>query len=673
MANELNLNQLEELRVQREQADVAYHGEDAPIMDDAEYDALCARISSMEVQNGVSPVRGVGSAPSARFLPAKHTMPMLSLDNAFEQSDLVRFDTLVRKTLPSPRYLSEPKVDGLSLSLTYENGVLVRASTRGDGATGEDVTANARRITNVPQQLVGADLPRVVDVRGEVYIGKADFTALNERQSAEGARLYANPRNAAAGAVRQINPEVTARRPLRFMAYAIGSWEGTPSPTTQESLLTVLRGWGFDIPSWVASDSIEGLMAAHQKLSDERMQVPYDIDGIVHKVDSMDARTRLGMSSRVPRWAIAHKFAPTKAITILNGIDFQVGRTGTLTPVADLEPVNVGGVLVSRATLHNAAHIRRLDLRPGDTVTIYRAGDVIPRVEGVVPGLRPEHSMPTDMPSTCPSCGGHIEEAEGGILKCYNVLSCPAQAVERIRHLASRDVWDIDGLGGGKVEDLVQSGMVKTAADLFRLHLSKDILVSREGWGERSVSLLLNALETRRELALDRFLSGLGIKEVGRTSGRLLAAKFLSWTAFRTAAENAVVGGDSGLSVLLSVEGIGPVVLSEITKFFLDDRLVAGLDDILSEVTILSQEPPAHSASAVAGMTLVFTGTLHSTTREKAEERARLLGAKVSSSVSKNTSLLIAGEAAGSKLAKAEALGVRVMTEEEWITLSGTE
>ena len=651
----------------RDEADTAYHTYDNPVMTDAEYDSLNARISKLEESAGFpARERGVGAAVAEGFRKVRHTVPMMSLSNAFTADDMRSFDASVRRIAgDNIRYTTEWKIDGLSISLLYIDGKLTTAVTRGDGSEGEDVTANIRTVRSIPLRLKG-EFPEEIEIRGEVYMEKEVFRRLNEAQAAAGNKLYANPRNAAAGAVRQLDAGETAKRKLSFIAYAIGHTKGSALFSTQAELLSGLRKWGFAVTEPVVSSDVTQLMDAHTRASLERAELPFDVDGVVHKVDTLALRDKLGASSRVPRWAIAHKFDPERGITRLRDIVVQVGRTGVLTPVAELEPVNIGGVVVSRATLHNADHISQLDLRIGDTVILYRSGDVIPRIESVVREHRPVNSEPFIMPVTCPSCGSHTEKEQGSpFIKCSNALSCPAQVTERIRHIASRDIYDIEGLGGEKIDELARAGLLHTTADLYRLKNHRDVITAMEGWGKRSVDILLSSIEARTQLPLHRFIAGLGIREVGRTTGKLLAAKFIEWEAFRNAA-CASVNNAFARNALLSVDGIGDVVLKEITAFFTDTAIMEGLDELLSFVTVLPHEQAEATGSPVHGITVVFTGTMERMSRPEMEADAEARGAKVSGSVSKKTGIVVYGPGAGSKLTKAEELGVRRMTEEEW-------
>lgn len=659
---------------------VAYHRDDTPVVDDATYDAAVQRVAALEerypgLADPESPTKTVGGPLAPGFSEVRHAKPMLSLSNGFTADDVRRFDAAIRKALGlagdvEVPYASEPKIDGLSLSLRYEHGVLLQAATRGNHETGEDVTANARTIGDIPQQL-GPDAPAVVEVRGEVYMSKADFAALNGRLQAAGAKLLANPRNAAAGSMRQLNPAVTAARPLRFFAYALGEVSGPVAPS-QSGLLAKLQDWGFQVaPEARSCLGVEQLLAHYDWVNTRRGTLPYDIDGVVYKLDNMAAQARLGMVSRAPRWALAHKFPAEQALTLLQDITIQVGRSGVLTPVARLAPVNVGGVMVSNATLHNADHIARNDIRIGDQVVVQRAGDVIPQVVRAVPEARPEAARPYAFPSSCPACGSAAHREEGGAFtRCSGGLACPAQAVEQIRHFASRDVFDIEGMGEGAVEDLHRLGYLHTPADIFRLHARAGELGQQEGWGKRSVSLLLDAIEARRTIDLHRFVTSLGIREVGRTMGHLFAAHYGTVDRWLEAMQAVGRGDAAAQADLDDIETVGPVIVREIAEWFGNPHNLDVVDDLLREVTVRPYVAPVVSAeSQVVGKRVVFTGTLEGMTRPEAEAEATRLGAKVSSSISKKTDILVVGADAGGKAEKAASIGVKMMTQAEWRAL----
>jgi DNA ligase (NAD+) len=663
------------LVARKREADIAYHGEDAPVMTDAEYDTLVLRLKEIETgQPDLShpATVSVGSAPKAGFAKVRHAVPMMSLDNAFSENEAASFVQRVLSETQRAEFMAEPKIDGLSLSLRYEDGVLVRAATRGDQAEGEDVTANAMTIRDIPRMLTHG-FPRVVEVRGEAFMSKEDFLSLNQRQAAAGQKTFANPRNAAAGSLRQMDPKITASRPLSFFAYSWGEWSES-MPDSQDKALDLFRYWGFKVAQEARiAVGEEGLIGYHRWIGNIRSSLPYDIDGVVYKLNDVRARQTMGATSRAPRWAIAHKFPAEEARTRLLGITVQVGRTGAMTPVAELEPVGVGGVIVARATLHNEDFIKANDIRVGDTVIVKRAGDVIPRVETVLRDSRPEGTVPWSFPDRCPVCGSAAARQQGeAAWRCTGGFSCSAQAVEHIRHLASRDYFDIEGLGEVVVQELFDAGYVKHPADLWRLKGRSKEIAAREGWGQASVSKLLEAIESRRTVGMDRFIAALGIRGVGRSSGKAFAAHYGSWAAFRADAQALARGDVTAPARMEAVEGIGPLTVADIREFFAETRNVEALDDLLREVTPSDFERPAAAGAALAGMTVVFTGTLERMTRDQAKELAEAHGAKVSGSVSKKTSLLVAGPGAGSKLAEAEKHGVRVVDEAAFLGMVGT-
>ncbi len=699
--------ELERLAREIAEHDRRYHGEDAPIISDADYDALRIRNAEIEARfpelvRADSPSRSVGSAPSGTFGKVVHAVPMLSLDNVFSDGDVRDFVASVRRFLAFPPegeivFTAEPKIDGLSMSLRYENRRLVTGATRGDGTTGENVTANVRTIADIPQTLPD-DAPDVVEVRGEVYMRRDDFFALQKRL-AETGQSIANPRNGAAGSLRQKDPEVTRTRPLRFFAYAWGQ-VSEPLGETQYDVVRRFGDWGFPVNDrMVRCHSVEELLAHYHKIEAERAEIPYDIDGVVYKVDRLDLQERLGFRSRSPRWATAHKFAAEKAMTVLNGIDIQVGRTGALTPVARLEPVTVGGVVVTNATLHNEDYIRGIgssgqpirdgrDIRVGDTVIIQRAGDVIPQILDIVPEKRPADSKPYEFPDVCPACGSHAVREEGeAVRRCTGGLICPAQAVERLRHFVSRNAFDIEGLGEKQIEFFFQAQdpalKVQSPADIFTLKARQANSLTRleniDGFGEISVRKLFAAIEDRRRIEFSRFLYALGIRHVGETNAKRLARHFLSFAAFRKAGEEAVPPagkGDPGNAAwqeLNGVNGIGSVVAEAIVDFFDEDHNRQAVDALLEQVTVLDEEPVGDVSSPVAGKTVVFTGALERMSRDEAKAMAEKLGAKVSGSVSKKTDLVVAGPGAGSKLKQATELGIEVIDEDGWLALVGRE
>ncbi|MBX5460441.1 MAG: NAD-dependent DNA ligase LigA [Steroidobacteraceae bacterium] len=675
---------------------IAYHNKryyqlDAPEISDAEYDALMQELRELEAAHPElmtpdSPTQRVGAAPSATFAKVRHSVPMLSLGNAFGEEDVRDFVERIRRFLRLPDseeivFTAEPKIDGLSMSLRYERGVLVTAATRGDGYEGEDVTANIRTLHDIPKKLKG-HVPEICEVRGEVYMTRAAFRALNEQQAAAGKPLYANPRNSAAGSVRQLDPKITASRALGFFAYSWGALSHMPA-TTQSGMLEWLKGCGFATnPLMRVCRSVEELLAFHNEIGLARASLDYEIDGVVYKVDRLDWQERLGFVSRNPRWAIAHKFPAEKAVTRLNDIDIQVGRTGTLTPVAKLEPISVGGVVVSNATLHNEDYIRSLDVRIGDFVTIQRAGDVIPQVLGVVLEKRPPHATPYEFPRKCP-CPLKTDVVreltatgeQGARSRCTGEFACPFQKTEHLRHFVSRLAFDIEGLGEKQIQLFYEKGWVRAPADIFRLKARREALENEEGFGEVSVRKLLNAIEARREISLERFIYALGIRQVGETTARALARGYGSWQAFHDAALRVAKGDVEARQEMDALDQIGDTVIDSIAAYFNEAHNVAIVEDLTGKdasgqplVRILDAERPAKD-SPIAGKTVVFTGSLEKMTREEAKALAERLGAKVSGSVSKKTDFVVAGAEAGSKLKKATELGVQVLDEQQFLDL----
>jgi DNA ligase (NAD+) len=686
--------------------DRRYYQDDAPTVSDAAYDALRRRYEAIEAQ--FPELRGmdslsekVGAAPSAKFAKVRHAVPMLSLGNAFADEEVEEFVARVRRFLglaadADLTFTAEPKIDGLSCSLRYENGVFMQAATRGDGFEGEDVTANVRTIGEIPQRLKGADVPAVFEVRGEVYMGHDAFAAINERQQEAGKPLFANPRNAAAGSLRQLDPKITASRPLRFFAYAWGevSEAGLPADT-QFGVIEAFKRWGLPTnPLTVRCHTAAELLAHYRLIGEQRAMLGYDIDGVVYKVDSLALQGRLGFVSRSPRWALAHKFPAQRAVTRLERIEIQVGRTGALTPVAKLTPVTVGGVVVSNASLHNEDYIRGIggngepirggvDIREGDWVVIQRAGDVIPQVVAVETERRPADARPYAFPTLCPACGSHAVREEGeAVRRCTGGLICPAQAVERIRHFVSRDAFDIEGLGEKQVQAFYEAGLVKQPADIFTLEARDSApgaltrLKNREGWGETSAKNLFAAIASRRQVPVNRFLYALGIRHVGETNAKRLLRHFATVDALRDTALAAIPPGEAhpkgneAWQEITGIEGIGAVVAEAVVDFFGEPNNQAAVEALLREVTPEPMEAVA-SAGAVSGKTVVFTGTLEKMTRDEAKAMAERLGAKVAGSVSKKTDYVVAGADAGSKLAKARELGVAVLSEDEWLALAG--
>ena len=665
--------------------DRRYHTEDAPTISDGDYDALRRKLVAMEAANpdfveDRSPSKTIGAKPSEKFAKVRHKVGMLSLGNAFADDEVEEFCARVRRFLgmkpEEPLAITaEPKIDGLSCSLRYEDGELVQASTRGDGQEGEDVTANVRTIGEIPHSLQGSP-PGMLDVRGEVYMTKDGFAGINTRQAEAGKPLYANPRNSAAGSLRQLDPTITAARPLRFFAYAWGEASHPPADT-QMGMIVAFARFGLPVnPLSALCHSTEELLAAYRRIEAERASLPYDIDGVVYKVDSVALQARLGFVSRTPRWAVAHKFPAERATTVLRRIEIQVGRTGSLTPVARLDPVTVGGVVVTNATLHNEDEIARKDVREGDTVLLQRAGDVIPQIIEVLKDKRPAGSEPYAFPHECPVCGAparrEIDGKTGRVdvrRRCSNGLSCPAQAIESLRHFASREAMDIEGLGDRQLEQFYQDGLVMTPADIFTLEArdkrSLKKLKDREGYGASSVKNLFASIDERRSVPVNRLLYSLGIRLVGRTNSRRLARRYGTFAAIRAIARAATPGSEAHAE-LVDIEGMGSAAADSLAAFFAsreNDRLV---DDLVAQVTDVPMEAVA-TQSPVSGKTVVFTGTLEKLTRDEAKAQAERLGAKVAGTVSKATDIVVAGLKAGSKLKKAAELGIETLTEDEWL------
>ncbi|WP_343502446.1 NAD-dependent DNA ligase LigA [Alloyangia pacifica] len=726
------------------QANVAYHTEDAPEISDADYDALKRRNFEIEerfpeLKRKDSPSEQVGAPLAEGFSKVRHAVAMLSLGNAFEPEEVEEFDARIRRYLgleggAGLAYTAEPKIDGLSLSLRYEQGVLVQAATRGDGTVGENVTANARTIADIPQHLV--DAPDVLEVRGEVYMSHEDFAALNERQEARGGKLFANPRNAAAGSLRQLDAEITRARPLRFFAYAWGELSGSLAETQMGSIER-LQALGFQTnPLTQLCDGPREMIAHYRKIEEQRATLGYDIDGVVYKVNDLALQGRLGFRSTTPRWAIAHKFPAELAWTRLEAIDIQVGRTGALSPVARLTPVTVGGVVVSNATLHNEDYIAgrdakgevirpdpeggAKDIRVGDWVQVYRAGDVIPKVADVDLGKRPEGAQPYVFPATCPECGSEAIREEGdAVRRCTGGLVCPAQAVEKLKHFVSRAAFDIEGLGAKQVEQFYRDGWIKEPADIFELKTrygsGMQQLKNREGWGEKSASNLFDAIDERRKIELNRVIFALGMRHVGEVVAKDLAKHYLGWAAMISAVDEAVPAVEryrkaeaavederkaaaaegrrariketqdavwaeepkvpqearAAWDDLVGIDGIGAIVAVSLVTSLHQEAERASVDRLVAHLDIQDAERPATEGSPVAGLTVVFTGSLEKMTRAEAKARAEALGAKVSGSVSKKTDIVVAGPGAGSKEAKAKELGVRLMDEDAWLALIG--
>jgi len=755
------------------QHDALYYSHDAPEISDAAYDALRARLLALEAQfpelaTAESPSQRVGAAPAEGFGKVRHGVPMLSLGNAFEAEDVTEFVTRVERFLGEKdiAFTAEPKIDGLSISIRYIDGQLTEAATRGDGAEGENVTANIRTIREIPHRLSGKDVPQTLDVRGEIYLGHADFARLNAAQAAKGDKVFANPRNAAAGSLRQLDASITASRPLRFFAYTWGEASSLPA-TTQRGVIAAYKRWGLPTnPLMQVCRDAQELLAFYRETGEKRSTLGYDIDGVVYKVDDLALQERLGFVSRSPRWAIAHKFPAEQAQTQLQAIEIQVGRTGALTPVAKLVPVTVGGVVVSNATLHNEDEITRKDVRVGDTVIVQRAGDVIPQVVAVVLEKRPTHSSRYVFPHICPACGSHaVREADDKtgeidvVRRCTGGLICPAQAVERLKHFVSRNAFDIEGLGDERIELFYADGRILRPADIFTLAArdarSQKRLADQKGFGAKSASNLFASIEARRTISLQRFLYALGIRHIGETTSRDLASAFGTWEAVHAAITAALAarpgpdwlrfmgiaglgektahaalaklqakrealaasslfdeplerrltdlsiapakaakaisgayGGDTGRLLMAALKahaqapgeayhelvrapGVGEVAAGALIAFFGEEQNARAVDDLVKELKILPFAAPVKVASPVTGKTVVFTGTLEKLSRNEAKAQAERLGAKVASAVSKKTDYVIAGADAGSKLDTARALGVTVLSEAEWLDLTG--
>jgi DNA ligase (NAD+) len=692
--------ELKRLALELEAHDRRYYQEDAPSVTDAEYDALRKRFNAIEARfpefvTSDSPSQKIGAQPSGRFAKVRHAVPMLSLDNAFAEQDVLDFAARIRRFLKLGEddrigFSAEPKIDGLSMSLRYEGGELVTAATRGDGAVGEDVTANIRTLEDVPKKLKGRNVPDICEVRGEVYMTKQAFLALNERQKAAGDTIFANPRNSAAGSLRQKDPGITASRPLGFFAYAWGEMAEMPADT-QSGMIKWFERCGFSTnPLTRLCHSVEELLAFHREIETQRSHLDYDIDGVVYKVDRIDWQERLGFVSRTPRWAIAHKFPAERAMTVLRDIEIQVGRTGSFTPVGKLEPIGVGGVIVQNVSLHNEDYIKGIggdgeqlregrEIMIGDTVIIQRAGDVIPQVVDVVLDKRPKNARPFHFPTKCP-CPLHTDVVreetaageEGARARCTGEFACPYQKIEHLKLFASRRAFDIDGLGEKQIEFFFENGWVKEPADIFTLEARnpKLKLEEIEGYGETSVRNLFEAIGRRREIALERFIYALGMRQVGETTALALARGYGSWEAFHDACLEVAKGDEEAIAEMDALDQIGETVIASIAAYFGESHNRGIVERLTREVTILDTEKPK-SNSAVAGKTVVFTGSLEKMTRDEAKATAERLGAKASGSVSKKTDYVIAGPGAGSKLNEAKKHGVTVLTEDEWLKLIG--
>lgn len=677
--------ELERLAAEIRKHDQLYYQKDAPVVADAEYDALRLRNDAIEKRfpglvRADSPGKNVGAAPSAKFTKVTHSQPMLSLGNAFSAEDVGDFLERVRRFLglsqDAPLALTaEPKIDGLSANLRYEGGEFVLGATRGDGEVGEDITRNLQTVGDIPKHLKGDDWPDILEVRGEIYIARPDFLALNARNRKEGKPLFANPRNAAAGSVRQLDPAITASRPLRFYAYGWG--EVSPNPFTEQmKALESFRRWGFRVNGKTKLfNELNELEKYYDNIERIRATLDYDIDGVVYKINWLDYQARLGQAGRSPRWAVARKFPAEKATTVLLDIDIQVGRTGALTPVAKLKPVTVGGVVVSSATLHNADEIARKDIRIGDTVVIQRAGDVIPQVVEVVLRQRPRGAQPYRFPTLCPVCkSSAVREGDDVAVRCTGGLVCPAQRIERLRHFVSRNAFDIEGLGKKQVQAFFEKGVVHSPADIFKLEKMNRTLEPPieewEGWGALSVKNLFAAVNQRRTISFERFLFALGIRHVGDNNAALLARTYGTVEAFLAAIGEAVDIETQAYGELVNIDGIGPKVAAALADFFGEDHNRKVVDDLLGEVAV---EPAkaVKSDSPISGKTIVFTGTMEKMSRSEAKALAERLGAKVSGSVSAKTDLVVAGPGAGSKLKIAAGLGVEVIDEAAWLKLAG--
>jgi len=683
-------SELKRLATEIAHHDELYYRKDAPEISDAEYDALRARNGEIEARfphlmRDDSPSLRVGAAPVEAFGKVVHRVPMLSLGNVFDEEGLRDFLDRIRRflglqSIDGLAFTAEPKIDGLSITLRYENGKLVQGATRGDGYEGENVTANVRTIADIPKSVAVKAFPSAFEVRGEIYMRHSDFEKLNSEQAKQGLKVFANPRNAAAGFVRQLDPCVTARRPLRFFAYGWGDVERLPADT-QWGVYEALSDWDFPVnPFMRLTNSVGEMLETYREIEQRRAGLGYDIDGVVYKINRFDLQERLGFVSRSPRFAVAHKFPAEKATTVLRDIDIQVGRTGALTPVAKLDPVTVGGVVVQNATLHNEDEIARKDVRIGDTVIVQRAGDVIPQILGVVLEKRPKGAKRFVFPDVCPACGSHASREinpntgkEDAVRRCTGGLICPAQRVERLKHFVSRNAFDIEGLGEKHIKAFCADGLIQSPPDIFTLEKrdqrASSKLAKREGWGETSAKKLFAAIEARRNVRLDRFIYALGIRHVGETTARLLARNYGTADAFLAAMREAGVDreGDA-FAALDNIEGIGPAVAAAIADFFAETHNSEVVEDLLKEVTPAPLEKVEHG-SPVSGKTVVFTGTLERMTRSEAKARAERLGAKVAGSVSKNTDYVVAGPGAGSKLKNAKDLGVKVLSEEEWLKL----
>ena len=658
---------VKKLRKEIEHHNYRYYVLDDPDVPDSEYDRLMRELGELEAQYAElvvaeSPTQRVGSEPAPNFSQVQHEVPMLSLDNVFDEQELRDFDRRVRDRLSDPgqiSYAAEPKLDGLAVSLRYEDGLLVRGATRGDGSTGEDVTHNIRTIASVPLRLRGKKHPRVVEIRGEVYISKKGFAVLNAQALKDNSKPFVNPRNAAAGSLRRLDPKLTAQYPLQIFCYGLGYVDDGAVPDTHSETLSVLREWGCRIcPDSTVVDSVEGCLRYYNKIGKKREKLAYEIDGVVYKVDRTDFQEKLGFVSRAPRWAIAHKFPAHEEMTVVNGVEFQVGRTGALTPVARLKPVFVGGVTVSNATLHNIDELHRKDVRPGDRVVVRRAGDVIPEVVKVVPSSKRKRGRPVRLPNKCPVCGSLVTRAaDEAVARCSGGLFCPAQRKQALAHFVSRRAMDIDGLGGKLIDQLVEADLVKTSADLYGL--DKDELLGLERMGEKSADKLLASIDKSRVTSLARFLYALGIREVGETTAASLAGHFVSLERLMSADEDS----------LLEVPDVGIIVAGRIIEFFGEPHNRSVIAELKQNGVRWPKRKKKSKTGPLDGVTFVLTGTLATMTRDEAKERIIELGGRVTGSISKNTDYLVAGAKAGSKLKKAEDARVKVLPEDEFVSL----
>lgn len=675
--------ELQRLAEEMAKSDDAYYQNDAPYLTDAEYDSLKKRNQQIEEKfphliRSDSPSKKIGAPVKSDFNKIEHKVPMLSLGDIFSEEELIEFVEGIRRFLKTDEdiaFTAEPKMDGLSFSARYENGILVSAATRGDGKTGEDITANIKTIADLPQTVTAPDFPPVMEMRGEVYMSKADFLELNRQNADQNKKTFANPRNAAAGSLRQLDPEITRNRKLSLLVYTWGEVSNI-CWNSQQEFLTCAQKWGFPVnPYNRLCHNPNEVINSYETLLQTRADLPYDIDGIVYKVNDLTLQQRLGFLTRTPRWAIAHKFPAEKAITRLNNIRIQVGRTGALTPVADLEPVNVGGVLVSHATLHNEDEIRRKDIRIGDYVVIQRAGDVIPQVLSVITEKRPADSQAFIFPQICPQCGAHaIKEEDEAVRRCTGGLTCPAQAIERLKHFVSREAFNIEGLGAKVIEQFYHEGILQNPADIFTLQKrngSNDLfssvgglhLENREGWGKKSVDNLFKAIAEKQTISLERFIYALGIRQVGTATSLLIAKHYTEFNNFM----NQMRAGD--IDALISIDGIGEAMAHDIVEFFREKHNVDIIERLLQAVTVEKYIDTTDYNSPLAGKIIVFTGTLEQMTRAEAKAKALSSGAKVSGSVSANTDLVIVGADAGSKAKKAQDLNIKTISEEEFMNL----